>query len=78
MKLHELYAQVTSAIIKDLEVGVATWVKPDITPCPLGATSRRHSITSSARASSVGGTARPSALTVLRLMTSWSFVEKTI
>src|ERR1700691_5010200 len=28
MKLHELYAQVTSAIIKDLEGGVATWVKP--------------------------------------------------
>src|SRR5215471_278608 len=29
-----------------------------------------HSITSSARASSVGGTSRPSALAVLRLMTS--------
>src|SRR5664279_419195 len=28
MKLHELYTQVTSAIIKDLEGGVATWVKP--------------------------------------------------
>ena len=28
MKLHELYAQVTSTIIKDLERGVATWVKP--------------------------------------------------
>ena len=28
MKLHELYAQVTNAIIKDLERGVATWVKP--------------------------------------------------
>ena len=31
---------------------------------------RSHSITSSARASSVGGTSRPSALAVLRLMTS--------
>ena len=31
---------------------------------------RTHSITSSARASSVGGTSRPSALAVLRLMTS--------
>ena len=31
---------------------------------------RLHSITSSARASSVGGTSRPSALAVLRLMTS--------
>ena len=31
---------------------------------------RRHSITSSARASSVGGTSRPSALAVLRLITS--------
>ena len=31
---------------------------------------RVHSITSSARASSVGGTSRPSALAVLRLMTS--------
>src|SRR5262249_4036954 len=30
----------------------------------------RHSITSSARASSVGGTSRPSALAVFRLMTS--------
>jgi hypothetical protein len=28
MKLHELYAQVTNNIIKDLEGGVATWVKP--------------------------------------------------
>jgi antirestriction protein ArdC len=28
MKLHELYAQVTGTIIKDLEGGVATWVKP--------------------------------------------------
>jgi antirestriction protein ArdC len=28
MKLQELYSQVTSTIIKDLEGGVATWVKP--------------------------------------------------
>src|SRR5262245_48778096 len=34
----------------------------------------QHSITSSARASSVGGTSRPSALAVLRLMTSSNFV----
>src|SRR5262249_25180235 len=33
-----------------------------------------HSITSSARASSVGGTSRPSALAVLRLITSSYFV----
>src|SRR5262245_34449945 len=33
-----------------------------------------HSITSSARASSVGGTSRPSAFAVLRLMTSSYFV----
>ena len=33
-----------------------------------------HSITSSARASSVGGTSRPSALAVLRLMTSSNLV----
>ena len=33
---------------------------------------RTHSITSSARASSVGGTARPSAFAVLRLMTNIS------
>src|SRR5205807_5719091 len=33
-----------------------------------------HSITSSARASSVGGTSRPSALAVLRLMTNSNFV----
>jgi len=33
-----------------------------------------HSITSSARASTVGGTSRPSALAVLRLMTSSNFV----
>ena len=31
-----------------------------------------HSITSSARASRVGGTSRPSALAVFRLMTSWN------
>ena len=35
---------------------------------------RGHSITSSARASSVGGTSRPSALAVLRLTTSSYFV----
>ena len=35
---------------------------------------RRHSITSSARASSDGGTSRPSALAVLRLITSSNFV----
>jgi hypothetical protein len=34
-----------------------------------------HSITSSARASSVGGMSRPSALAVLRLMTSSTFVD---
>src|SRR5262249_46399292 len=33
-----------------------------------------HSITSSARASSAGGTSRPSALAVLRLITSWYLV----
>ena len=35
---------------------------------------RTHSITSSARASSVGGTSRPSALAVLRLMTNSNLV----
>src|SRR5262249_12406387 len=35
---------------------------------------RGHSITSSARASSVGGTSKPSALAVLRLITSSYFV----
>jgi hypothetical protein len=35
---------------------------------------RAHSITSSARASRAGGTSRPSALAVLRLMTSSNFV----
>src|SRR5262249_51782734 len=33
-----------------------------------------HSITSSARASKVGGISRPSALAVLRLITSWEGV----
>ena len=33
-----------------------------------------YSITSSAVASSVGGTVRPSALAVLRLITNWNFV----
>jgi hypothetical protein len=36
----------------------------------------RHSITSSARASSVGGTSRPSAFAVLRLMTNSNFVGR--
>src|SRR6266446_6622179 len=35
-----------------------------------------HSITSSARVSSVGGTSRPSALAVLRLMTISNFVGR--
>src|SRR5262249_53363019 len=34
-----------------------------------------HSITSSARASSIGGTSRPSALAVLRLISNSSFVD---
>src|SRR5262249_670705 len=33
-----------------------------------------HSITSSARASTVGGTSRPTAVAVLRLMIRWNFV----
>src|SRR5262249_52768362 len=36
-----------------------------------------HSITSSARASSVGGTSRPSAFAVLRLITSSNLVDCT-
>ena len=36
---------------------------------------RHHSITSSARASNVGGTVRPSAIAVLRLMTSLYLVD---
>src|SRR5262245_14637885 len=35
-----------------------------------------HSITSSARASSVGGMSRPSALAVLRLIIVWNFVAR--
>src|ERR1035437_1028390 len=45
--------------------------------CPLCAKSRHraaYSITSSARASSIGGTARPIALAVLRLITSSNLV----
>src|SRR5262249_11857362 len=34
-----------------------------------------HSITSSARASSVGGTSMPSAFAVLSLMTNWNLVD---
>src|SRR5262245_6800320 len=44
---------------------------PSSVSCELGAF---HSITSSARASSVGGTSRPSALAVLRFTTSSYFV----
>src|SRR5215468_9464880 len=36
---------------------------------------RNHSITSSARASSVGGTSMPSALAVFRLMARFTFVD---
>src|SRR5882762_5097224 len=38
---------------------------------------RTHSITSSARASSVGGTSRPRALAVLRLITSSNLLDCT-
>src|ERR1700756_3125399 len=38
---------------------------------------RTHSITSSARASSVGGTSKPSAFAVLRLMTSSNLLDCT-
>ena len=49
-----------------------TCTKADMSRC-----SKEHtySITSSARASSVGGTSRPSALAVLRLMTSSNLVD---
>jgi hypothetical protein len=54
----------------------------DIAPCPKSATSRlmhrsnltAYSMTSSARASSDGGTSRLSALAVLRLITSSYFI----
>src|SRR5258707_14107830 len=57
-------------------------LKSDIAPCPKGANNglmhrskeHRHSITSSARASSDGGTVRPSALAVFRLITSSNLV----
>ena len=57
-------------------------LKSDIAPCPKGANHRlmhrskpnRYSITSSARASSVGGMSRPSALAVFRLMTRSNLV----
>src|SRR5262249_36249235 len=42
------------------------------------ASSRVHSITSSARASSVGGTSRPSALAVFRLITNSNFVVRSM
>ena len=40
---------------------------------PVGANKRHHSITSSARASSIAGISRPSAFAVLRLMTQLEF-----
>src|SRR5262249_53492544 len=45
------------------------------TQMPQGGHPPHHSITSSARASSVGGMVRPSALAVLRLMTNSSLVD---
>src|SRR5262245_65140895 len=50
--------------------GRATEQRDELAPFHL----RRHSITSSAMASSDGGTSRPSALAVLRLMTSSNLV----
>src|SRR5262245_486489 len=58
----------------------------DIPECPLSANSDRmhcskqagYSITSSARASSIGGTSKPSALAVLRLVSNSSFVDCSI
>ena len=46
-------------------------------PCPLRARSehRRHSVTSSARASSVGETSRPSPRAVFKLMAKVTFVD---
>jgi hypothetical protein len=68
--------------IGDVRFGSHSGLKSDIAACPKSATTRlkhrskepRYSVTSSARASSVGGTVRPSALAVLRLMTSSNFV----
>ena len=45
---------------------------PDLQP-PVCANKRHHSITSSARPSSIAGISRPSAFAVLRLMTQLEF-----
>jgi hypothetical protein len=44
-------------------------------PCPNGRGAAPHSITSSAKASSVGGTVSPSSLTVCRLMMNSNFAD---
>jgi hypothetical protein len=54
------------------------WRGPKVALCPTAAVGQRQSITSSARAMRVGGTSRPSALAVLRLMTSSILVGRSI
>ena|SRR6516165_7294378 len=67
---------VMSALPPKADIGTQSWdvryvPKADILHC---SKERRHSITSSARASSCGGTVVPNSFAVLRLMTSSSFV----
>ena len=51
-----------------------TWSAGPVRSVSCIATLRRHSITSSARATTDGGRSRPSAFAVFRLMTSWYLV----
>jgi hypothetical protein len=61
----------------DVRFGANAGLSSDLVPCPKSArtgSGRSHSITSSARASKVGGMVRPSAFAVLRLMTRRKWV----
>src|SRR6516164_8962250 len=76
----------STGILQPLSRGEVRGSFASILPCPLScplsplpdpcsAADRSYSITSSARASSVGGTSRPSAFAVLRLITSSNLVD---
>jgi hypothetical protein len=66
--------------INDVRFGGLCGLRSDIAPSPRSATSGHavYSVTSSARASSIGGISSPSAFAVLRLTTNSNLVDRWI
>jgi hypothetical protein len=70
-------AQVPQAEIQATQYDVAVVPKPDVSRCGIQSKGARYSITSLARASSVGGTLRPRARAVGRFIANTNLADCT-